>query len=235
MHGLPTRSLEDRNMIELEHHNEWHFFTQKSSAKNTLMGPDNTILGMNLFVCSTVINIKGLSKYKIVEKITNHKQPDKHTANTILATLKLFWTPMEFLDMLILRFHVPPPLDQSDDALRSYTTDYQSPIQLRVANLIKTWLSSYWYYFEEDPQLKEKLVAFVHREIKPSLLQLGTSLEQDIIAKSSGAPPTLNCPDPILPDSSVTLETAKITDFNPLEVSRQCPSKILTTISSPDS
>lgn len=100
--------------------------------------------------------------------------------------------------------------------------DYQSPIQLRVANTIKTWISTYWYHFLEDPKLKQRLIDFIRKDVKESLPPLATSMEQELQMKTDPpAPLAQDYPEPLLPTSQVSLDIARITDFNPLEVARQ--------------
>lgn len=126
--------------------------------------------------------------------------------------------PKDFLELLILRFRVPPPMDRSDDNIKRFTTDYQTPIQLRVANTIKTWVSNYWYHFEEDPELKKTLIEFVRKDVKASLPALSTSLDQEIQLKHDAPPFIGDFPEPIVPKQLVSLDVAKVTDFSPLEV-----------------
>ena len=126
--------------------------------------------------------------------------------------------PSEFLELLILRFGVPQPQDKSDDTLRRFATDYQSPLQLRVANTIKTWISNYWYHFSEDPKLKERLIEFVRKDVKDCLPLLASSLEQELQMKTDPPVISQDFPEPILPSEPFSVDTARITDFNPLEV-----------------
>lgn len=100
--------------------------------------------------------------HKIVEKTTSHSTPDKQLLVGILATLSLFTTPMEFLELLILRYNVPLPKDKSDDSMEKYTNSFQAPIRLRVVSALKTWIAGYWHHFENDEGLQERLLTFVN-------------------------------------------------------------------------
>ena len=74
-----------------------------------------------------------------------------------MLTYRSFTTPLEFLKLLANRFQIPLP-EGSD--VEDFKKTKQKPIQLRVFNTIKTWVTHYFYDFRENPQLVESMKSF---------------------------------------------------------------------------
>lgn len=51
-----------------------------------------------------------------------------HWCNTVHRT---FVTPHELLDLLIMRYHIPPPVNNTPDLLEKFKLKKETPIQLR--------------------------------------------------------------------------------------------------------
>jgi hypothetical protein len=62
-----------------------------------------------------------------------------------LAMYRTWATPEEILTSLIARFSVPEPKGAPLEELKKFYMEVAQPIQLRVANVIKLWLTYYWY------------------------------------------------------------------------------------------
>lgn len=159
--GLPPRTQEDKGRIELDVNKEWILFDEKDGPTNVATNINREIIGMKLLLFD-LTSFLGLTLHKIVEKITNHLSPDKQLLAAVLATIHLYTSPMEFLELLILRYNVPLPKDKSDDSMEKYTNSFQAPIRLRVVSALKTWIAGFWHHFENDELLREKLLAFVN-------------------------------------------------------------------------
>lgn len=75
-----------------------------------------------------------------------------------------FTDPITFLDLLIKRFHLQPPTGGgaplTPDDMALWTNRVLLPVRLRVYNVIKTWLESFFYY-ETDGPTEKTLVNFV--------------------------------------------------------------------------
>ena len=66
-----------------------------------------------------------------------------------MLTYRSFTTPKVFLDLLIKRFTIDPPQDLGSQAkLDDWKRQVQTPVRLRVFNVIKTWISNYYHDFE---------------------------------------------------------------------------------------
>jgi len=56
--------------------------------------------------------------------------------------------------------------------IEKFKQEFQTPICLRVLNVIKIWVQYYWYHFEDDSELKEILIQFIQTIINDNM---GTS------------------------------------------------------------
>ena len=65
-----------------------------------------------------------------------------------LLTYRSFTTPKSFLDQLIERFSIYPPEFGSQAKTDDWKRTVQTPVRLRVFNVIKTWVQQYWSDFE---------------------------------------------------------------------------------------
>lgn len=75
-------------------------------------------------------------------------------------TFRLFSSPVEFLDLLIDRYHLTAPANLSKVQAILWSNRVLTPIRFRVYHAIKTWLE---VYFDRDQDfcIKDKLVDFV--------------------------------------------------------------------------
>lgn len=72
---------------------------------------------------------------------------------------RLFTTPQELLQLLIKRFYLQPPFDLSHEQYETWANEVLVPIRLRVYNVIKTWLESYFQY-NQDLLIQKDLILF---------------------------------------------------------------------------
>lgn len=170
--------------------------------------------------------VSGASLYKIIQRITFAQYPDPSFVTTFLLTYRLFLSPLEVLDLLILRFDTPPP-PESDEAAFLKTT--QLHIRLRVINVLKQWLTHYFHDFRSEPALLDRLGRFIDDVLNPEALVTASEQLKLLIEKkqSENADKTQEKafqfstlpPTPILP---VKLKRPlKLLDLHPLEVARQ--------------
>jgi son of sevenless-like protein len=169
-----------------------------------------------------------MNKYKFIERITHHQKPDKHNTNVTLVAYPLYFTNMEFLELLMLRYRVPPPKDKTQAAIRKISAEFQTPIRLRVANTLKAWVTTYPYRFYKDALLRNTLLEFLRNDVKEGIPQLALSIEQELLNRTAaGEGGTPRAPDelvePLLPPENLNFETAKFTDFDPVEVKKFPP------------
>jgi son of sevenless-like protein len=65
------------------------------------------------------------------------------------------------LDLLLRRYCIEPPPGLTPEQAREWVQHTQTPIRLRVFNVLRTWVSSYPEDFSEDDSLTRKLEQFI--------------------------------------------------------------------------
>ncbi|KAF2071514.1 hypothetical protein CYY_007175 [Polysphondylium violaceum] len=90
-------------------------------------------------------SIKAASLNKLVILLTPEKNHDLEYAKTFLLTYQSFTTPEKLLQKLIQRYHVPQKQGQTEFEWRKIAV----PIQLRVVNILKTWIKDYFSDFND--------------------------------------------------------------------------------------
>jgi son of sevenless-like protein len=104
-----------------------------------------------------------------------------------LAIFREFCTPSQLLDLLIARFNVPPPKNKSPENLKTYSETLQSPVGLRVLNILKSWIDKHYYDFE-DESIKTKLLEFINTVLaRNAILANWASVLKATIAKKEVA------------------------------------------------
>lgn len=84
----------------------------------------------------------------LVEQLTLHDKllPDFNTA--MLLTFRSFTDASELFDLLVDRFSIQPPEGLTAEEFQQWTEKKQVPIRIRVVNILKQWLETYW--LEDD-------------------------------------------------------------------------------------
>ena len=95
---------------------------------------------------------------------------------TFLLTYRSFSTPMEILELLICRFHIPIPKNLQGNQLEEFTKTKLKPIQLRVYNFLKTWLMYYFNDFKNNNPLIERLKLFCEKELSVNYSDLSKQI-----------------------------------------------------------
>ena len=98
---------------------------------------------------------------KLVERLTFHKHPDSDYLNAFLMTYRSFCTPKQLLDLLILRFDTPLPINCLQEDLQRFKEQRLTPIRLRVANVLKNWIDKFFQDFMEDRSLVASFLQFI--------------------------------------------------------------------------
>ena len=88
--------------------------------------------------------LRGGTLAALVEQLTRHDRPQPQFISTFLLTYRSFTSAAELFEMLVRRFSIQPPRGLPADAYRVWVERKQKPIRLRVVNILKTWLESYW-------------------------------------------------------------------------------------------
>lgn len=123
--------------------------------------------------------IKCATLVKMVEKITDPLYSTPKLIKDFLMTYRSFSNPNEILDLLIQRFNIPEPecfedesqseLEYLDEASqlqlvidqKRFRSEYVRPVQTVVLNVLKHWVSQYFYDFENEKHLLYKLNIFL--------------------------------------------------------------------------
>lgn len=166
--------------------------------------------------------IKGGSIEKLVERLTYEKYHDVKFVKAFLLTFRSFTTPQELLQLLIDRFNVAPPSGSSTEEIAAFEGAVLKVVRLRVFNVLKQWLNTGFYDFQQDTELKKTLVDFIQNQIQPTMENAATSLTNIISKKALGDREyahifTGDPPESILP----TGKADNILAFHPLELARQ--------------
>ncbi|KKZ64626.1 hypothetical protein EMCG_09455 [[Emmonsia] crescens] len=165
----------------------------------------------------------------LVEHLTRHDKLDTSFNATFLLTYRSFTTASELFEMLVHRFTLQPPygLDKAD--LQTWTEQKQTPIRIRVVNIMKNWFDNYWMEPNDDANMRllQRVYAFVKDSVgktkTPGSQQLLTLVEQRMRGQDSSAKrlvPTIsgNAPPSILPKN---MKKLKFLDIDPMEFARQ--------------
>jgi hypothetical protein len=193
---------EEQKEIEVEFDEEWSKFSEDNYAEVVI---DGELIGMNI--------------YKLVGKFTHPTRPDSSGILPFLPTLPFYSTPRELFRLLVLRLQIPPPVDKSALMQKRYSDELTTPISLKVDNALRVWIQNYWEHFENDSQLKQDLLDFISGTFSQSSPHLASGLELMIKEQEKQRSTPAAAPPPsIVLDSTVTAKTAKLSDFDPLEV-----------------
>jgi son of sevenless-like protein len=150
---------------------------------------------------------------------------DVNYLNCFLLTYRTFVTSNELLDLLFMRYQLPPPVNPTPEVMEQFKMKKETPIQLRVLNAFKTWVDKHFDDFREDKQLLARLIDFVDNYMinSPVMQRAGQNFKAQITnkveSKEEKKVPTFNTapPTPILPTAS----NPTLLDFNPEEIARQ--------------
>ncbi|OLY81356.1 Cell division control protein 25 [Smittium mucronatum] len=116
----------------------------------------------------------------LVERLTPHDTSvDCEFFYAFLLNFRSFCTPLELLDQLISRYNMNPPaeIESIPSLLEVWESNKKIPSNLRVYNVLKTWLDSY-FYLDEDYECLDPLERFSHDFLMKTKPALGARLIQ---------------------------------------------------------
>merc|ERR1712137_1393468 len=165
--------------------------------------------------------IKASTIEKLIEKATCFSA-DSNIQKTLLLTYRSMISAEELLDLLKDRFCMPLP-EGNETSVNAFKDKHQKPIQVRVCQVMKTWVTKYFHDFDGDTALQQRLLDFCVNIIKP-VCPPGATLESIVQRQISGEyeksltirftdPP----PEPILP----SCPRPTLLDIHPMEIARQ--------------
>jgi hypothetical protein len=106
----------------------------------------------------------------LVEKMTPHDtMVDLDFWETFFLTFRLFTTPQSLLKALELRYELSAPqqMPVTPETMRLWNERKVMPVRLRIFNLLKTWLESYWRN-ESDDCILDALILFIEERLSRS-------------------------------------------------------------------
>ena len=170
-------------------------------------------------------SVKGGTVPALVERLTTHEHTDLKFSKTFLMTYTSFASSDEVFDLLLQRFHLYPPEIIDEDELTLWKEKKQMVVQLRVINVMKSWLE---HHFDEtkDDHVLERVKEFADSDIPMTIVGPVRYLKKIVERRESkgGLEPKRIItaqnfpPQPILPKSSKKM---KLLDIDPLEMARQ--------------
>lgn len=172
-------------------------------------------------------NIKGGTKEALVAHLTHHQSIDTSFNNAFLFTFATMMPISEFIQLLINRFNLEAPEGLSYDEFNSWSTKKQSPIRLRVMNIMKLllekhWLKSYynenllrrWLAFCESPAVRSYSVGkTICNDIEKVLRGEIICIEREPVLNSKVRPPA--------PLMEKVRKKLKLLDIDYIELARQ--------------
>ncbi|ORY01558.1 ras GEF [Basidiobolus meristosporus CBS 931.73] len=102
----------------------------------------------------------------LVERLTLHDTSiDSDFVNVFLLTFRNFCCPSNFYQLLLARFKLRPPQGLTGTQLKVWNERKLTPIRLRVHNILKTWLESY-FYEDEDRECLGPILHLAQNDMK---------------------------------------------------------------------
>ncbi|KAI8641390.1 ras guanine nucleotide exchange factor domain-containing protein [Parasitella parasitica] len=173
-------------------------------------------------------SVKGGTLHCLVQHLTQHDQLDSAFNSTFLLTYRSFCTTQELFDELFNRYQLPAPEELTPKDLEIWKEKKLKLVRLRVFNVIKSWLETYFNEEEDRPFLPE-IIHFTEHVIVESMKfgaeQLMKLIKKRMLAEDSSQIRKMklsvraeDMPVPILPKN---MKRMKILDLDPLELARQ--------------
>ena len=170
--------------------------------------------------------IKAATLEKLVERVTHEAYPDPKYMARFLLTYRSFTTGADLVDLLRQRCELPVPKGLSAEELDNFQKKLQTPVRLRVLNLVKSWVSQYIHDFADDPDFLQKFDDFLGILQQYDGLSLGAkSIQMQLKKKLKGLESKkrevvyrTDPPKPIKPHIKGSISLLQL---NPTEIARQ--------------
>ncbi|CAO3594261.1 unnamed protein product [Absidia cylindrospora] len=150
-------STDQSTLHDVKHDQEpWFLKQRKWSDDEVIVNADGHLTGATIEA--------------LIEKLTLHeKSPDLVFTRAFFYNFRLFTTPSAFVDLLIQRFRLSPPSDPvlSEEEFKVWKNRVLVPVRLRVYNVIKTWLETYYRY--EQDGVESQLTAFATEDMQAAM------------------------------------------------------------------
>eukprot|EP00004_Rigifila_ramosa_P019438 TRINITY_DN4931_c0_g1_i1.p1 TRINITY_DN4931_c0_g1~~TRINITY_DN4931_c0_g1_i1.p1 ORF type:complete len:1115 (+),score=338.09 TRINITY_DN4931_c0_g1_i1:272-3346(+) len=177
VHTLETQALsvanpEDEEDEEGEEEEDENIWDSRPDSEDTI------IFGQ---VENGVATIRAATLNKLVERLTSDTSADLKYMKTFTTTYRSFTTPKQFFFKLVQRYDVPIPRLPPNITEEEFRAKTILPIQLRVCNVLKTWIET--SFFDFDDGLTERVEQFLTARLNsdghgPLAKQLGNSIKK---------------------------------------------------------
>ncbi|CAG8458526.1 111_t:CDS:2 [Ambispora gerdemannii] len=175
-------------------------------------------------------HVKGGTLAALGERLTMHDLLDSNFIATFLLTYRSFTSTDEFFNLLVKRFMIQPPDNLSPEEIEIWQEKKQTPIRLRVFNIMKSWLENY-YIDDQDSHCLERMRDFAQKIMHEHMAFAAVSLIK-VIERRQKQPKDANFRDfrdmvltnPGSPPASIlpkNMKKLKFLDLDPLEIARQ--------------
>ncbi|KAG0231882.1 hypothetical protein BGX31_005329 [Mortierella sp. GBA43] len=172
--------------------------------------------------------VKGGTITALIERLTLHDGLDPNFIATFLLTYRSFTTTNELFTQLFTRFTIQPPMGLTPEEADVWNEKKQTPIRLRVFNIIKSWLETYYLEDEVDDRDALSMIkefsesAAMKDTMSFAAVQLIKLVEKREQSEGAFRKMVLNlatqAPQPIVPRN---LKKIKFLELDPLEFARQ--------------
>ncbi|KAF9364825.1 hypothetical protein BGX34_000290 [Mortierella sp. NVP85] len=172
--------------------------------------------------------VKGGTLPALIERLTLHDLLDSNFIATFLLSYRSFTTTKDLFTSLFQRFTITPPPSLDAEEVEIWTEKKLTPIRLRVFNIIKSWLDT--YFLEDEAEDREALALIKEFSGSPTMkdtmsfaaVQLIKLVEKREQSEGAFRKMVLNlstqAPQPITPRN---LKKIKFLELDPLEFARQ--------------
>lgn len=130
----------------------------------------------------------GASLAVLVEKMTPHDGPVESVFwASFFFTFRLHTSPTDLVDALVRRYDIVPPTNvmMTERERQIWIERKVVPVRLRVYNLLKAWLDTYWKA-ETDDVVLDTLKTFASVSVQRTLPAMAVRLQEAIRKRSSG-------------------------------------------------
>ena len=102
--------------------------------------------------------------------------------DTFLLTYRTYVTPSELLTLLTQRYNIQPakPLEECREHEKQTFFDNRRIIRLRIANLIKRWLSNHFHDFLNNEELENTLMNITRDTFGQNEPNLGQAIAKSL-------------------------------------------------------
>ena len=204
---------------------------------NVAFGEDGSLIGATI--------------EKLVERMTvSNSVQDMAIKDAFLLTYHSFTSAEKFLELLSLKWNLPPPNNEvrSNSALfAQFEMSVLAPIRINIYGILKRWISDHSYDFKSNPGLTRLLSNFIENHMAKTFEKLADNLrtelkriktkrdtlasvqkqylEKQIKEYENEDEEKANAPKPVYPSSFRksfrNLVEVKVLDWSSIEIARQ--------------